>query len=149
MEGIGDYMIAVQSKIEGKQFNLKVLEDKLKPLGYSIGGGWEYDHGCFDYKIDEGDQQGYTFLRVPFRAVDGELDQRGVSVEIGQPYLLNHKYQEGLDDNPDVFNGLISMNINSSFNQFQEPVEKDGSIDSKYFPTAKSLIQELEMTLLA
>ncbi|WP_332634253.1 YugN-like family protein [Halalkalibacter flavus] len=139
-------MIALQSTVEGKEMKLKELEDKLKPLGYDIGGGWEYDHGYFDYKIDEED--GYTFLRLPFRAVDGELDQRGVTVQLGTPFLLNHKYQEGLDDNPDVFNGLFRMAYNSAINQFQEPVDKDSTVDQKYMPTAKSLVEELELTLL-
>ncbi|MFC0469578.1 YugN-like family protein [Halalkalibacter kiskunsagensis] len=139
-------MIALQSEVEGKEFKLKELEDKLKPLGYDIGGGWEYDHGYFDYKIDE--DHGYTFLRLPFQAIDGELDKRGVTVQLGKPFLLNHKYQEGLDDNPDVFNGLFRMAYNSSINQFQEPVDKDAEVNQKYMPTARSLIQELELTLL-
>lgn len=139
-------MITLQSAVEGKQFKLKELEDKLKPLGYAIGGGWEYDHGCFDYKIDE--EGGYTFLRLPFKAVDGELDQRGVTVRLGTPFVLNHVFKEELDDNPDVFNGLVGMNLNSSINQFSEPVDKDGEVDPKYMPTAQSLIQELELTLL-
>ncbi|KHF41068.1 YugN-like family protein [Halalkalibacter okhensis] len=139
-------MIALQSTVEGKEMKLKELEDKLKPLGYGIGGGWDYDHGYFDYKIDEED--GYTFLRLPFKALDGELEQRGVTVQIGTPFLLNHKYQDGLDDNPDVFNGLFRMAYNSSVNQFQEPVDKDATVDKKYLPTAKSLVEELELTLL-
>ncbi|WP_332695678.1 YugN-like family protein [Halalkalibacter lacteus] len=139
-------MIAFQSAVEGKEIKLKELEDKLKPLGYDIGGGWEYDHGYFDYKIDE--DNGYTFLRLPFQAIDGELDKRGVTVKLGKPFLLNHKYQEGLDDNPDVFNGLFRMAYNSSFNQFQEPVDKDAEVNQKYMPTARSLIEEMELTLL-
>lgn len=139
-------MLALPSAVEGKQMKLKELEDKLKPLGYEIGGGWEYDHGYFDYKIDE--EVGYTFLRLPFQAIDGELDQRGVTVQLGQPFLLNHKFQRGLDDNPDAFNGLIRMSYNSVVNQFTEPVDKDATIDSKFLPTAHSLIQELELTLL-
>ena len=141
-------MITLQSAVEGKTFKLKELEDKLKPLGYAIGGGWEYDHSCFDYKIDDDQDHGYTFLRVPFQAIDGELEQKGVSVQIGTPFVLNHVYQEGLDDNPDVFNGLVGMNLNSSFNQFQEPIDKDSRVNPKYMPTAQSLIQELELTLL-
>ncbi|WP_100373871.1 YugN-like family protein [Bacillus sp. FJAT-45037] len=139
-------MIAMDSTINGKEFKLQVLEEKLKPLGYRIGGNWDYDHGYFDYKIDE--DVGYTFLRVPFKAVDGELDRRGVSVELGQPFLLNHKFQRGLDDNPDPFNGLVSYTYNSLVNQFQEPVDKDAEIDQKFMPVARSLIQELELTLL-
>jgi hypothetical protein len=140
-------MIALQSEVEGKEIKLKDLEDKLKPLGYDIGGGWEYDHGYFDYKIDE--EEGYTFLRLPFQAIDGELEQRGVTVRIGKPFLLNHKYQEGLDDNPDVFNGMFRMAYNSSINQFQEPIDKDAEVNQKYMPTARSLLQELELTLLS
>jgi hypothetical protein len=140
-------MIALQSEVVGKEIKLKDLEDKLKPLGYDIGGGWEYDHGYFDYKIDE--EEGYTFLRLPFQAIDGELEQRGVTVRIGKPFLLNHKYQEGLDDNPDVFNGMFRMAYNSSINQFQEPIDKDAEVNQKYMPTARSLLQELELTLLS
>ncbi|TWI52953.1 YugN-like protein [Halalkalibacter nanhaiisediminis] len=137
-------MHRLSSAVIGKQFKLKELEDKLKPLGYSIGGGWEYDHGYFDYKIDE--DVGYTFLRLPFQAVDGELDQRGVTVQLGQPYLLNHKFNRGLDDNVEPTEGIVPMN--SLVNQFQDPVDKDATIDEKYLPTAHSLIRELELTLI-
>jgi hypothetical protein len=139
-------MIALQSAVEGKEFKLQVLEEKLKPLGYVIGGGWDYDHGYFDYKIDE--EVGYTFLRLPFKPVDGELGERGVSVSLGQPFLLSHKFQKGLDDNTDPLNGLIPMTYNSVFNQFQEPVDKDAKVDNKYMTVARSLVQELELTLL-
>ncbi|MCM3762538.1 YugN-like family protein [Alkalihalobacillus oceani] len=139
-------MLALPSSVEGKQYKLSVLEEKLKPLGYRIGGGWEYDHGYFDYKIDE--QDGYTFLRVPFKAVDGELEQRGVTVELGQPFLLNHQYQEDLEEDADPFDGLFRMSYNSVVNQFQKPVDKDASLDPKFMPTARNLIQELELTLL-
>ncbi|WP_088103941.1 YugN-like family protein [Halalkalibacter urbisdiaboli] len=139
-------MFPLQSAVVGQQFKLQALEEKLKPLGYTIGGNWDYDHGYFDYKIDE--KNGYTFLRLPFKAVDGELDQRGVTVRLGQPLLLDHQYQDNLDDNPDVFNGLVSMTWNSSFNQFQEPKDKDAKVDPKFLTIANSLIQELELTLI-
>ncbi|MCQ6360718.1 YugN family protein, partial [Bacillus cereus] len=65
-------MIPIQSNLEGRSYALYKLEEVMKPLGYSIGGNWDYDYGCFDYKIDVVD--GYLFLRVPFSAVDGVLD---------------------------------------------------------------------------
>ncbi|WP_026104972.1 YugN-like family protein [Halalkalibacterium ligniniphilum] len=139
-------MIELQSTVENKEFKLKDLEDKLKPLGYTIGGGWEYDHGYFDYKIDE--DAGYTFLRLPFKATDGEIGERGVVVQLGKPFLINHKINQGLDNHVNPFNGLMDMNAASFVNQFSEPVDKDATIDQKYMPIAKSLIQELEMTLL-
>lgn len=134
-------MIPIPSKIENQQFYLSELEDQLKPLGYSIGGGWEYDHGNFDYKIDDG--YSYLYLRVPFKAIKGELDRPGVLVELGQPFLLNHQFERGLDQ--DV--GTASASL--GFNQFQEPEDQDAEVDPKYIDTGKKLVEELEAVLLS
>jgi hypothetical protein len=134
-------MISLSSKIQNQTYPLNELEHLLKPLGYDIGGGWEYDYGFFDYKID--DEAGYTFLRVPFKAVKGQLDQNGAVVEIGEPYLLNHKYQRGLDDNAQVGNASASLN------QFSEPVDADASIDERWIKIGEQLVQELENVLLS
>ncbi|MBL1705764.1 hypothetical protein ELE02_42005, partial [Klebsiella pneumoniae] len=40
-------MIPIQSKLEGRTYALYKLEEVMKPLGYSIGGNWDYDKGCF------------------------------------------------------------------------------------------------------
>ncbi|RDI36663.1 YugN-like family protein [Falsibacillus pallidus] len=133
-------MIELESRIEGQHYQLYKLEQLLKPLGYTIGGNWEYDHGCFDYKID--DEVGYQFLRLPFTSVDGQLDARGATVKLGKPYLLSHKYQRGLDDNANIFN------VSASFNQFQEPVDKDASFPEEYISVGKELVKELEEVLL-
>ncbi|OLO28629.1 hypothetical protein BTR23_17065 [Alkalihalophilus pseudofirmus] len=132
-------MIELNSAIENKQFKLQHLEEKLKPLGYIIGGNWDYDHGYFDYKIDA-DEDKYLYLRVPFKAVDGEIDQKGVKVELGKPFLLNHDYKDDLDDNV--------MEYNSLMNQFAEPEQKDAPFPKEMVATGQSLIQELEATLL-
>ncbi|WP_096202581.1 YugN-like family protein [Bacillus sp. FJAT-45350] len=131
-------MILMNSQVENKQFMLKDLEDKLKPLGYVISGNWDYEHGYFDYKLD--DNGSYQYLRIPFTAVEGEIDQKGVIVKLGKPFLLAHKYQRGLDDQV--------MDYNSFMNQFSEPQDKDAYIPPQYVNTGKSLIQELEATLL-
>jgi hypothetical protein len=133
-------MISIPSKIENQQFLLSDLEDQLKPLGYSIGGGWEYDHGNFDYKIDDG--YSYLYLRVPFKAVKGQLDKAGVLVELGQPFLLNHQFERGIDS--EIDSGTASL----GFNQFQEPEDKDAEVDPKYIDTGKKLVAELEALLL-
>jgi hypothetical protein len=133
-------MIPVPSKLENKTFSLYDLEQTLKPIGYAIGGNWDYDHGSFDYKID--DEVGYQFLRVPFSAVDGQLDSQGTTVKIGQPFLLSHKYQIGLDD--DVHLGRYKASID----QFSEPVDPDASFPEKYVDVGKSLVRELEGVLL-
>ncbi|MBV7507027.1 YugN-like family protein [Bacillus sp. sid0103] len=133
-------MIELPSKVEGKQFGLFELEQKLKPIGYTIGGNWDYDHGAFDYKLN--DEDGYQFMRLPFQAIDGQLDANNCTVKLGRPFLLAHIYEAGLDDegSTGTFSGTL--------NQFQEPVDKDASIPDKYRESGKVLVQELEMLLL-
>lgn len=134
-------MIPIPSKVESQVFSLYDLERKLKPKGYVIGGNWDYDHGSFDYEID--DKVGYQFLRVPFAVVNGQLDDPEVTVRIGEPYLLSHKYQRGLDDNVHV------GNVKASFDQFSEPVDPDADFPEQYIDIGKELVNELEMTLLS
>ncbi len=133
-------MIEVQSELEGRSFNLYKLEQVLKPLGYVIGGNWDYDHGYFDYKID--DEVGYQFLRIPFMAIDGQLDSQNTTVQIKRPFLLSHKYQIGLDDN------ALVRNVTASFNQFSEPQDPDAQFPEKYINLGKSLVKELEKLLI-
>ena len=130
-------MIKISSQLEGKTFGLFDLETKLKPEGYAIGGGWDYDHGSFDYKIDDSD--GYQFLRVPFKAVDGSLDQ---DVELLQPFLLSHKYEDGIDDEGNI------GNLSASFNQFAEPENPDAEFPENYISLGKTLFRDLEKLLL-
>jgi hypothetical protein len=133
-------MIEISSAIVGKQYDLYKLEQLLKPIGYSIGGNWDYDHGSFDYKID--DEEGYQFLRVPFKAIDGQLDSRNCTVEIQTPFLLSHVYEAGIDhDHSEI------GNASAAFNQFQEPVDKDATFPEKNIDKGKALVKELENVL--
>jgi hypothetical protein len=142
MEKGGVRMIELPSKLEGKQFDLYKLEQKLKPIGYSIGGGWDYDHGVFDYKIDNA-EEGYQFLRLPFTSIDGQLDSPNCTVELGRPFLLSHLFQGGLDD-------LAGTgNFSGTINQFSEPVDPDASFPKKYIDNGQQLVTELESVLLA
>ncbi|MBM7648474.1 hypothetical protein JOC78_001420 [Bacillus ectoiniformans] len=134
-------MIKLESALEGKQFNLYELEQKLKPIGYSIGGNWDYDHGSFDYKMD--DEVGYQFLRLPFSAIDGQLDTPGVMVQFDCPFLLAHKYQIGLDDN------ASTGSFSGSFNQFSEPQDPDASFPEEYIAVGKRLLKQAEKILMA
>jgi hypothetical protein len=134
-------MFELQSKVEGKQFELYKLEQKLKPIGYTIGGNWDYDHGAFDYKLN--DEESYQFLRVPFTAVDGELDTNGCTVEIGRPYLLSHQYEYGIDEHGDT------GNFSASLNQFQAPTDSDADIPTQYIDRGKRLVADLENVLLS
>ncbi|PGE94733.1 hypothetical protein COF51_22980 [Bacillus pseudomycoides] len=134
-------LIPIQSNLEGHTYALFKLEEVLKPLGYSIGGNWDYDKGCFDYKVDEED--GYQFLRVPFTAVEGELDVPGVVVCLDTPYLLSHVYQDELDDQVNTLAAGAS-----GLDQFAEPQDADGNIKRKYIDIGKALVKELEKHLI-
>lgn len=133
-------MIELPSKVEGKQFDLFKLEQKLKPIGYAIGGNWDYDHGAFDYKIN--DEEGYQFLRLPFSVVDGQLDARNCTVVLGRPFLLSHQYESGLDEQG------TSGTFSGTLNQFQEPTNKDARFPDQYRDQGKALVTELELLLL-
>ncbi|RBW71350.1 YugN-like family protein [Bacillus taeanensis] len=133
-------MIAIESKVTGLQRQLQELEEKLKPLGYDIGSNWDYDHGYFDYKM--ADTGSYLFLRVPFTAVDGQLDKNGAVVELKEPFLLSHKYNRGLDDHVDV------SNVTASIDQFSEPVDKDATFPKEWIDNGQALVKELEDVLL-
>ncbi|HET7628142.1 MAG TPA: YugN-like family protein [Bacillales bacterium] len=134
-------MIALESKLEGARFPLVDLEAALEPIGFTIGSNWDYDHGSLDCKINEED--GYLFLRIPFRAVEGSLDADGAIVQIGPPFLLNHKYESGLDE--EVATGVIS----GFTNQFQEPVDKDSEIPPRHTVVGKQWLQKAEEAVLS
>lgn len=132
-------MIPIESSIEGKDFQLYKLEQLLKPRGFVIGGNWDYDKGFFDYKM--ADDGGYQFLRIPFYAVEGELDRKGTVVRLGTPFVLSHVYQRGLDDHAD------SGNLTGLVNQFSEPKDPDGTVEEQYVTEGKRIVKELEVIL--
>ena len=135
-------MIEISSKLEGKTFSLLDLETKLKPKGYVIGGNWDYDHGSFDIKMGEND--GYQFLRLPFKAVDAPLDTDGATVKLMTPFVLAHKYEDGMDEGE----GYIG-NFTASFNQFAEPENPDAEVPQNYVSEAKKIVQDIENLLLS
>lgn len=133
-------MYEIPSKIEGERFDLFDLEKALKPIGYSIGGNWDYDRGFFDYKID--DSNGDQYLRIPFIAVDGQLDAPKCTVAMGRPFLLLHQYEAGLDE--EVDSGVFT----ASFNQFQEPEKKDAPVPERFIEVGREMVAEVERLLL-
>lgn len=135
-------MRSIDSGIEHHLASLHELELKLKPSGFVISSNWDYDQGSFDLKLANGGGT-YYFLRIPFYAVRGELDTPGVHVRVGQPFMLGHKYEAGLDDS------ISSGAVQGAFNQFQTPVDPDADIPDDYVQMGKQHIQEVERLLLA
>ncbi|WP_226035857.1 YugN-like family protein [Aquibacillus saliphilus] len=133
-------MIPVSSNLENKVFPLYELEKQLKPLGYVIGGNWDFQEGSFDYKMS--DEGGYQFVRIPFEAEEGSLDSPGVIVRLGNPFILTHVFQAGVENHSD--NGVIQ----GAFNQFQSPVDEDADVPERYVEKGKRLIEQIEHLLL-
>ncbi|MBB6450164.1 hypothetical protein HNR44_002147 [Geomicrobium halophilum] len=131
-------MLELQSQLTGLEMSVQDLERKLEPLGYDMGGGWEYDHGYMDYKI--ADDNGYQFLRIPFSATVGEIGNGNATVVLGTPFLLSHRYETGIDQGVTAYSAL--------WNQFSSPEEKDGYVEQQYIREGVMLIRELEQTLL-
>ncbi|EIT85607.1 hypothetical protein A374_10238 [Fictibacillus macauensis ZFHKF-1] len=133
-------MIQLKSALQGECYPLGELEALLTEEGFVIGGNWDYDHGYFDYKLD--DEVGYTFVRLPFTAHEKEVGENGAIVKLGEPFLLAHKYQIGLDDHANV------GSVMGSFNQFSEPQDPDASIDPKWLDIGQALLTKIEQKLL-
>ncbi|GAK13759.1 YugN family protein [Geomicrobium sp. JCM 19039] len=133
-------MLELQSRISGVELSLSELEKKIEPLGFSMGGNWEYDHGYMDYQMDD-DGQGYTFLRIPFSTVVGEIGSGHAEVVIGTPFLLAHRYESGIEHD-----GITAYS--AVFNQFSSPEEKDAYVDQKYVREGVLLVREVEEKLV-
>ncbi|MDV6377791.1 YugN family protein [Sporosarcina sp. GW1-11] len=128
-------MLELDTPIEGKLACFGPLRDKVSDHGYHFGGGWDYNRGHFDSILSR--EGGETiYLRVPFVVHDGELDDYNTYIKFKKPYVIKHVVNTGLDRN-------ASSLLSGSFNQFQEPVDKDAGIrDKSRWETAGELAIE-------
>lgn len=135
-------MIPLSSSLTGKTFTYQEAEQKLNGAGFKLADNWDYDHGYFDYEID--DHVGYQFLRLPFQVTTGSLDapEDYALIEMNEPFLLSHKYNRGLDDH------VKEGNIRAIFDQFQEPVDADASFPEEHIPKGEELLRKAENALL-
>ena len=117
-------MIKLETDLEGQQASFGVVSDCIRDIGYHLGGNWDYDNGCFDYTLcREGGES--IYVRIPFRVTKGELDQYEAEIEFDRPYIIKHVVHIGLDSDE---GSLLNA---GGFNQFQEPIDKDGKITNK------------------
>ncbi|EGQ26096.1 MULTISPECIES: YugN family protein [Sporosarcina] len=128
-------MLELETMIEGKLANFGVLRDQVCKHGYHFGGGWDYHKGCFDSILHK--EGGETiYLRVPFEVDEGELDDYHTSIKFKKPYVIKHVVNTGLDRDS-------SSLVSGSFNQFQEPLDRDAQIrDKSRWETAGELAIE-------
>lgn len=117
-------MLHLDTDIEGKQMAFGYAQTELKKQGIIMGGNWEYDKGLFDGILHR-DGGETIYLRLPFKVLEGELDQREARIEFEKPFVIKHVVNLGLDKDE---NSLLSV---TGFNQFQKPLDKDGYIHDK------------------
>lgn len=132
-------MFVISSSIENMEQPFTELNQALKPFGFVLGGNWDYDHGSFDYGMDESHK---VWLRIPFQVTKGSLDglqeEQNTIIQLGKPYVLKHVYQEGLDPEAEVntYGALV--------NQFQKPADSDAEIEPMWIEKAKQVIAQIE-----
>lgn len=118
------YLLQLQTDLEGKRAYFGDLRNRIQSLGYSIGGNWDYHKGSFDNVLwrDEGET---IYLRLPFEVLEGDLDHHEAYIRFQTPYVIKHVVHVGLDNDE---NSLLTS---TGFDQFQDPVDKDGKIKDK------------------
>jgi hypothetical protein len=133
----------LKSKLEQVQEPFDTVRDRLHAFNFSLGGNWEYDHGYFDRSLDEANK---VWLRIPFQVVTGRLEgdteATDAIVRIGTPFVLNHVYNEGLD------NAAEAETYGAMLDQFQTPTDPDGQVEMKWVQQASDVLHKVEQKWL-
>jgi len=132
-------MHVLSSSLTSQVHDYVTAQNALAEQGFVLGGNWEYDHGSFDCALEEKRQ---VWLRLPFEVATGSIDSESAhndaTIKFGQPYVLNHVYNEGLDSeaHPRALGALLD--------QFSDPVEPDGQVESRWIEEAKRKLQTVQ-----
>ena len=135
-------MIPIESRIENLRAGYGELKSVFEQQGFTLGGGYEYDHGFFDKPLDwESDKAHQAYLRVPVYAIEGNVEEDDAMVRLGKPFVLKHVFKTGPDDHVSTgtFSGLV--------NQFAEPADKDAAVEPEWVERAKAALNQLERAL--
>lgn len=136
-------MNPLKSPLEGKEMVWAGTRDTLNALGFTLGGNWDYDHGCFDLGLD---RERKVWLRLPFEVTSGKLDSESSApdtmIRFGSPFVLKHVYHEGVDTEArgSAFRAMID--------QFQEPSDPDARIEPFWVDRAMEHLARAERHLL-
>jgi hypothetical protein len=132
-------MISLQSSLEHVETRLSEAKKYLHNYGFTIGGNWDYQHGCFDHSLDGVNK---VWLRIPFQVTQGVLDREEddskAEISLGTPFVLKHVYNEGMD--PEA----AYMTYGGLLDQFQDPLDKDADIEPKWIEKASVLLKQIE-----
>lgn len=137
-------MIPIDSRLENQEFKFVDVRSVLGELGFTLGGGWEYDGGCFDRVLDGEKRE--MWLRLPFTAtfgnIDAEQEDSDAVIRFGKPYALRHVHQDGIDEGAGMrlTAGLID--------QFAAPEDPDARISPEWAERAAEMLRVAESALL-
>lgn len=132
-------MHVLDSSLTSQVHDYGISHKLLAERGFALGGGWDYDRGSFDCALDEASK---VWLRLPFDVTAGRLDSEAepldTEIRFGQPYVLKHVYNEGLNESAraGTFGGLI--------NQFSDPADPDDGIEREWIEKARRKLEEIE-----
>ncbi|WP_164669372.1 YugN family protein [Virgibacillus doumboii] len=117
-------MIELQTELEGKKTYFRNMKKQSKKFGYCLGECWDYHKGCLDGLLwrEAGES---IYLRMPFKVLEGELDRPDAYIQFETPYVIKHVVNTGLDKD------VNALGAATGFNQFQEPLDRDGLIRDK------------------
>jgi hypothetical protein len=128
-------MQQIHSSLTGVRGTYGYLRDSLAPDGFTLAN-WDYKEGFFDRQLDE---KGMVYLRLPVKALEGDLDSLEAWLEIGTPFVLKHVYQTGVEEDIGYYTAAAPL-----MNQFQEPLEKDAPIEQEWVKKAEAIVRQLE-----
>jgi YugN-like family len=136
-------MIPIESKLESNEKEFTEVKELLEAYQFSLGGNWDYDHGYFDRALDDVHK---VWLRMPFDVINGSIDMDtqdiDAKIRMKQPFVLKHVYNEGLDS------GAYFKSLGGLVDQFQNPVDPDGTVEPQWVERAKEVLGEVEKRLL-
>jgi hypothetical protein len=87
-------MIILPSRLKNTVIAYMHARSQLSSRGYIVGGNWDYDMGYFDYVLDDSTRTNY--LRIPFYACKGSIEDKNGVIRMGNPYLLSGYDKMGL-----------------------------------------------------
>ncbi|MBB6633747.1 YugN family protein [Cohnella thailandensis] len=132
-------MIPLPSRLTSQVQEFVLVQNALAEKGFALGGSWDYDSGSFDCALDEDNK---VWLRLPFQVTNGHIDSEtednDAKIRFGEPYVLKHLYNEGLDSEAQP------RTFGAAFDQFQDPVDSDAGIEPGWVDKAKERLKEVE-----
>jgi hypothetical protein len=132
-------MYPISSSLTSQVQEFDKVRSAVAGHGFTLSGNWDYDSGTFDCALDDANQ---VWLRLPFEVtignLDSEADETDAKIRLGEPFVLKHVYNEGLDREaqPRAAGALLD--------QFSDPVNADADIEPRWIEKAKQRLQEIE-----